>query len=98
MSNRCLGVNLNDKTPAFPKDVKNGDNCTYTLLVANKGATDQQTQMLVSFKIAPQIGLPVQMNASKAGQTLTITGQIGVPVDICGPTKFTAAVDVHNVE
>lgn len=45
----------------------------------------------------PRIGLPVHMNATKAGQTLAITGQIGMTVDVCDSTTFTAAVDVHRV-
>jgi len=80
-----------------PKTPKNGDTCNYKLTVKNQGGSSSQTKMWVGLNITPQLGLPQKLDVPKAGQTLTFTGPIGIPVDVCGPTPFTAELDVHNV-
>ena len=78
-----------------PATVSNGGHCFYKLVVRNNGSSSPLKQMLVGFNITPQTGKNEWLAVPGANQSLTFTGQLGVPLDQCGAVSYTVKLDVH---
>jgi hypothetical protein len=79
-----------------PNMVKNGDECSYELVIKNNGGQSSLNQMLVGFNITPQLGRSDYLPVPGPGQSQTFTGVLGVPVNKCMALTYTVELDAHH--